>query len=669
MSFHYKGTVNEVDSEGFEAPLWARVAITQKTLDDLTTTRSSLEVETRELDGNLQKMVYSNYSNYAAGTKLIGGLKDKVDLMTSQLKKLQAVIEGNQAYLSEVVADTIEGGHAVERLVAITATLEGVRLLLELPARLKRCVATNNLSSGVRLWVRGRDALSVQSNRASLAFIREQCEPVVEVIRARLWNRVESCENIADDVKALRQFGQKREEIDFELRARLAGKIREGLDDDSSIEVLASASVVLARSMLQAGLGNDDIVAAAVELIAPRLAEMATAACNTAVRTSEHSILSDCASVIAAQLSEVARSLGEHLPQQAVELFIAKAISAHISRSVAADSFAHYDPSALEGLAATTFSRGIVAYYLSLSPCFEGAECPKRDMAPMSGLSRGLLLRHAHLEALRIAHRIRRLVENIEGCPEPSVGTLGSATIASLNAAAAKLADAAQQAPDSLRKPKTEELAQYIVDSTMATIIDVIRLLVITDEHVFMQLAVDVRYIRDGLLSFGVEAAAVTQWYARAGSSLKDRCAVDLEISESAIVAAVSSFTPPDTSQARAVSTPHEAGRGVPEAWKKSSLLGGGKYSSVYKGIRPDGSVDAVKVVPVDSAAMENLPSLLEEVKSFTRICHKNIVRLYGCQWCEAAMEVNLFTEYVDGTTLGSLVRRTPSRLKEFRVS
>eukprot|EP01064_Diplonema_japonicum_P013998 TRINITY_DN21523_c0_g1_i1.p1 TRINITY_DN21523_c0_g1~~TRINITY_DN21523_c0_g1_i1.p1 ORF type:complete len:879 (+),score=87.95 TRINITY_DN21523_c0_g1_i1:42-2678(+) len=669
MSCDYEGGEHEVNSDGFEAPLWARAAMTKRPLEDLTKTRTFLQAETEELDSRLQKMVYSNYSNYAAGTKLIGGLKDKVAHMTNGLEELQDLIETNQGYLSKAIGNTIEGGQAVDHLVAITATLAGVRLLLELPTRLKRCVAANDLAGGVRLWVRGRDALMRQTNKASLSFIREQCEPIVDGICARLWQNIETCEEIRADVWALQLFGQPVDEINFEIKARLSGQIAKRLDTEVNITDLSSATSVLVTCMIEAELHQKEVVKAAAEVISPKLAEMATAACTMALHTGHPHELFNCASTIASQLSEIVQVIGCHLPPEAVGSFVQKTIREHLSNSLVADMFLNCENKNLARFASDALSRGVIAYYLSLPSCLQDAglnvEC---DAAQIAELSKGLLLRHAHLASQSITCTVIELM-----CPDTdesptTVGLLGYTLISTLNATATRITDSTivnSSTCEALQKPHTEDLARSIVDSAMRTLLETIRKITINSEESFLQTLIDIEYIRRGLVAFGVGGAEVSAWRDDMCSAAESRCVVEVDVSMENINAIVDAYVVPSEEAGPVVNEAKTAAiNDVPTAWEKGELLGRGTFSSVYKGTWPDGSVIAVKVIPLTSV-QEQVTDIVLQVQELSTLVHNNVVRLYGCAYSKESNELHMFTEYIKGSTLGAIVRRSPSRLSE----
>eukprot|EP01061_Rhynchopus_euleeides_P013979 TRINITY_DN24261_c0_g1_i1.p1 TRINITY_DN24261_c0_g1~~TRINITY_DN24261_c0_g1_i1.p1 ORF type:complete len:273 (+),score=54.42 TRINITY_DN24261_c0_g1_i1:48-866(+) len=214
-----------LDTPDFNVAFWARDELQERELPQLLQKREKLQDETLQLDAELQGMVYYNYSNYAEGTRLVGGLNERVEEMNAELAKLQTSLERNQAFLAETNGATCGTQEKVKNLVAITATLNGVQQLLELPGRLMKSIRDKELDVGVRLWEKGRGMLKRHANVPSLAVIRGQCEPVVDEIEAMLWGSLSSrCgDTVRSSIKSLRTLGKTSRRMDVELRARIMG--------------------------------------------------------------------------------------------------------------------------------------------------------------------------------------------------------------------------------------------------------------------------------------------------------------------------------------------------------------------------------------------------------------------------------------------------------------
>eukprot|EP00754_Rhynchopus_humris_P023336 Rhum_TRINITY_DN14828_c9_g1::Rhum_TRINITY_DN14828_c9_g1_i1::g.123941::m.123941 len=107
---------------------------------------------------------------------------------------------------------------------------------------------------------------------------------------------------------------------------------------------------------------------------------------------------------------------------------------------------------------------------------------------------------------------------------------------------------------------------------------------------------------------------------------------------------------------------------GIPKQWQRGQLLGSGSYGNVYMGVRQNGTFFAAKVIPLnDALPRERLVELKREVELMSNLQHKNIVSYFGCSIEKE--ELIVFMEYVQGGSLGSLVRKHGQRLTERAVA
>ena len=96
----------------------------------------------------------------------------------------------------------------------------------------------------------------------------------------------------------------------------------------------------------------------------------------------------------------------------------------------------------------------------------------------------------------------------------------------------------------------------------------------------------------------------------------------------------------------------------VPEKWQKGQLLGCGSFGEVWKGIRLDGTFFAVKIIALrhDMISTE-VTKLVSEVKTMSDLQHPHVVEYYGCTFDADSFKLNIFMEYLEGGSLGALVR------------
>lgn len=119
-------------------------------------------------------------------------------------------------------------------------------------------------------------------------------------------------------------------------------------------------------------------------------------------------------------------------------------------------------------------------------------------------------------------------------------------------------------------------------------------------------------------------------------------------------------------SSSDAAQKPSESWGDPPRRWQRGKLLGRGSYGKVYLGVLGDGSLMAVKVLPLpeDTGEVE-LRATMREVETLCELAHPRVVRCYGCHYDPTESELHVFMEYMHSGSLGKLVRALGKKLEE----
>ena len=658
-----------LDSPEFDVVPWAREELTERELSELLETRERLQGETLELDNELQGMVYYNYSNYAEGTRLVGGLKEHVAQMTTDLRHLETSLERNKRFLHDTNEATKPNQSQVQSLVAITTTLNGVQLLLELPARLRKSIEDNELDVGIRLWEKGRGVLKRHMDVPSLSVIRAQCEPIVDEIESRLWGSVSShnADTVRQSIKSLRMLGKTNKRMEVELRARVMGEVAKDLDAHPDAPVLAhegtslsSALVMLLQCLKAADVDHKHITNTAVEMLAPRLGLLAARTCREAVLQGTNSALEDAASAVTEDIAALAIEV-EELGEEHSEHFVKECLMNHVATAVCGDVFDSFTSGtavqrdeARRRVAKEALARAKVMYYLSLEECHKDAGLPMCgiDLLPVAV---GLLRRHLQLEEQLACRAVR---ESVVLCVQGEEKALSSAVLSHVSRVVQRI----NESPflDSMIAGVVVSHVQHVTQS----VLEVLRNTLV-DLPAYTRLFANVAHIADSLPSIGVKEAAATAWRATCLETLKQLCTAD-DIPDDADLAGTDldathlsdSFARQDDSY---VLEPL-AMRMAPTSWTRGALVGRWSLGNVFNGKRPDGSQDAVKVMALPAGTDQGkLLSIVNEISTLSKLRHTCVAATYGCALENDMGELCIFTELVTGSTLGALVRRAPT--------
>ena len=696
MKYSQRGCeeVDELDSSSFDVVKWSQSAVMERSLSELMTVRGKYEIESGELDSELQQMVYTNYSNFATGTRLIGGLKDKAKEMKQQLDSLQSSIGSSQKDLSEANGNTEEGAKQVQHLIAITATLAGVQLLLALPTRLKNSLENNELDVGVRLWVKGRTVLQKHIKLPSLVIIREQCQPIVDSIEAKLWSQIDSCDvkTVLSAASSLRlAFSSMK--LSRDLLSRIAGGISMVTATELSKSVpqetqriLIESTKLFTQCAIAADLDPEVIVSSLIEIVSPLIASHV----EFIVESVENSNLTH--SEAATTISKLTYIISCIISSETMDAdlgyqFAQTTLSEYVCSSLVSQAFIQQPPPGIHPTVfqnqqlTTTLTRGIILKYLSTNTCLqEGGFCGGIQTENDDSSSRvseehiininpvliqessfGLNNRYAKLKGLQVERKLFSIFHGIsenDSTPEDAASDSDESsavaetikwgpTSSEFNSFFSTLSNDMSLLCNS---ESAESSVKRVATNTLKTIVALLRELTIQTPSCYNELLVEIAIISELLSSWGFSSKEITLWRESAHKSIRERFLNDLSMCASE----------------EDVQTDY---RDVIKKMIHSDLIKDYNYNNISnESVHvEDPVVDVVKKIPLPSNATPAIvEDVIKELSELRKLTHKNIVSVLNCFHSDDnTNEICLQLQHINGCTLGSIARRSPHQLSE----
>jgi len=180
-----------IDANNFNATKYVSSLLQYKSLEELVARGNSMVSEIKSLDSDMQMLVYENYSKFISATDTIQEMKQRVDGMSGSM----AALEENFNYISKAsdgVSSSFSARRAeLEKLNAVKRNLNKLQFLLELPARLQRCVAAGEYSIAVRCHLRAARLMAGMGTVAAFEGIRSECELIMSRLSTTLSARLE----------------------------------------------------------------------------------------------------------------------------------------------------------------------------------------------------------------------------------------------------------------------------------------------------------------------------------------------------------------------------------------------------------------------------------------------------------------------------------------------
>ncbi|CUG07576.1 vesicular transport protein (Vps51), putative [Bodo saltans] len=165
----------DLDSEVFDVQKYTTNLLQRESLRGLVEADTELLRKVRSLDGELQDLVYKNYSKFISATDTIRQMKENVSDMDSKLKALSSNVS-NIDSVSRTITDNLQTHRTkLEEMLVVNKMLRKVHFLLELPERLSRFIEMKNYHQAVKFWVAGDAVLSKYQHMTTFTKTRELC--------------------------------------------------------------------------------------------------------------------------------------------------------------------------------------------------------------------------------------------------------------------------------------------------------------------------------------------------------------------------------------------------------------------------------------------------------------------------------------------------------------
>jgi len=183
-------------------------------LPELLRRHTELAKEIEELDGDMQTLVYENYSKFISATDTIRDMTGDVAGMRRGMSELEAAM-GGVAERSAGVNATLAARRAnIDELNGVRSLLRQVRVLFDLPGRLRAALDNDAPDVAAEYWAQAAPVLRRQAEGTALAAVWERAQGTREEICAALKRRMSREKAEAGHcIQLLQQLGEPVESL------------------------------------------------------------------------------------------------------------------------------------------------------------------------------------------------------------------------------------------------------------------------------------------------------------------------------------------------------------------------------------------------------------------------------------------------------------------------
>lgn len=169
-SLHAGGEVG-IDSPSFSSADYVGELLGEKSFVQVLETDEALVQEIRNLDSDMQLLVYDNYSKFIAATDTIRNMKHKVDEIEVELQSLKAQMGRIGATALHLNAAFSKQRGKIEKLLRLQGLVSNLNFLFELPLRLSQCIREGQRETAVYYYQTATPFLDKYSSVASFSGI------------------------------------------------------------------------------------------------------------------------------------------------------------------------------------------------------------------------------------------------------------------------------------------------------------------------------------------------------------------------------------------------------------------------------------------------------------------------------------------------------------------
>ncbi|CAK9152906.1 unnamed protein product [Ilex paraguariensis] len=223
-------TLDTINTTSFDADQYMNLLVQKSNLEGLLHRHVEMAAEIKNLDTDLQMLVYENYNKFISATETIKRMKNNIVGMETNMEQLLEKIMSVQSRSDGVNTSLFEKREHIEKLHRTRNLLRKVQFIYDLPSRLEKCIKSEAYADAVRFYTGAMPIFKAYGD-SSFQDCKRASEEAVTIIMKNLQGKVfsdsESIQARAEAVMLLKQ-------LDFpveNLKSKLLEKLEQFLVD------------------------------------------------------------------------------------------------------------------------------------------------------------------------------------------------------------------------------------------------------------------------------------------------------------------------------------------------------------------------------------------------------------------------------------------------------
>lgn len=201
----------DLDRQGFDAKRYFDGIVVSGRLPDLVKRSSDLDAEVKELDTEMQKLVYENYTQFTRAATVISRMKVCIDKFDPDMAKLEGSIGRISQFQDQAEAGVSEHSQQLALTMKQQRVCRKLDKLFGLPAMLQRCLDRGAYEQAVNAHKCCADFLAQYKHMPSFQNISMEVEAsmrsIHEAVEKRLQNPASQVWEAVRDARTLVRMG------------------------------------------------------------------------------------------------------------------------------------------------------------------------------------------------------------------------------------------------------------------------------------------------------------------------------------------------------------------------------------------------------------------------------------------------------------------------------
>ncbi|CAA0825479.1 Vps51/Vps67 family (components of vesicular transport) protein [Striga hermonthica] len=217
-------TLDTINTTSFDANQYMNLLVQKSNLEGLLQKHVEMAAEIKNLDTDLQMLVYENYNKFISATDTIKKMKNNIVGMETNMEQLLEKITSVQSRSDGVNTSLFEKREHIEKLHRTRNLLRKVQFIYDLPTRLEKCIKSAAYAEAVKFYT-GATPIFKAYGDSSFQDCKRASEEAVTIIIKNLQGKVfsdsESIQARAEAVMLLKQLDFPVENLKVKLFEKL----------------------------------------------------------------------------------------------------------------------------------------------------------------------------------------------------------------------------------------------------------------------------------------------------------------------------------------------------------------------------------------------------------------------------------------------------------------